>query len=301
VAFTVSEDKGQRRQAMTRNAAIKALSDLLEPLAGFVFDAGLSTYEVQSLFRVAAVKSMANRQREVSRRINISGIAASTGISRAEISRILKAKTADRIVVSDGQLQATNRILKMWHYDPNYTNANGQPADLRIFGSGPTFDSLVRRHGRGIPTRAMLDELSRTGSIEVLGSERVRAKTLLALDRGASTQAVRAFGDRASALMSGMLSNMRGSDQHQFISTIESEIKSKDLLPLIRREVSSKGTDFLAVMRDRLFADNSTGRDLRKSRDSTRVSVMVFYHEKSQNKLRKKQATIIRRNFRRTR
>ena len=286
---------------MVRSAAIKALSDLLEPLAGFVFDAGISTNELQSLFRVAAVNSVANRQREVSRRINISGIAASTGLSRAEISRILKAEKPPRAAGSDGKLQATNRILKMWHYDPNYTNSNGQPADLKIFGSGQTFDSLVIRYGRGIPTRAMLDELSRTGSVEILGSDKVRVKTLIALDRGASSQAVRAFGDRAAALMSNMLSNMRGSDQYQFISTIEGEIDSGNLLPLIRREVSSEGTDFLAVMRDRLFGDNSTGRRQRKSRGISRVSVTVFYHEKAKGELRKKQTTAIRRNLRRVR
>ncbi len=286
---------------MVRSAAIKALSDLLEPLAGFVLDAGISTNELQTLFRIAAVKSVANRQREISRRINISGIAASTGLSRAEISRILKVKKPERAAGSYGQLQATNRILKMWHYDPNYTNSNGQPADLKIFGSGQTFDSLVTRYGRGIPTRAMLDELSRTGSIAILGSEKVRVKTLLALDRGVSSQAVRAFGDRSAALMSNMLSNMRGSDQHQFISTIEGEISSGNLLSLIRREVSSKGTDFLTMMRDRLFGDDSIGRCHRRSRDISRVSVTVFYHEKAKNELRKKQTTATRRNLRRVR
>jgi len=286
---------------MVRSAAIKALSDLLEPLAGFVLDAGISTNELQTLLRIAAVRSVANRQREVSRRINISGIAASTGLSRAEISRILKVTKPQQAASSDGQLQATNRILKMWHYDPNYTNSNGQPADLKIFGSGQTFDSLVIRYGRGIPTRAMLDELSRTRSVEIIGSEKVRVKTLLALDRGANSQAVRAFGDRAAALMSNMLSNMRGSKQHQFISTIEGEIKSENLLPLIRREVSSKGTDFLAVMRDRLFGDISTGLRHRKSRDISKVSVTVFYHEKAKTELRKKQTTATRRNLRRVR
>lgn len=286
---------------MVRGAAVKALSDLLEPLAGFALDAGISTNELQTLIRIATVKSVANRQRELRRRINISGIAASTGLSRSEISRILNKTKPEQVVGSDRQLQATNRVLKMWHYDPNYTNSHGQPADLNIFGSGQSFDSLVIRYGRGIPTRAMLDELSRTGSVEILGTEKVRVKTLLALDRGASSQAIRAFGDRAAALMSNMLSNMRGSDQHQFISTIEGEINEGNLLPLMRREVSSKATDFLVVMRDRLFGDNSNGHRRRKSRDTSTVSVTVFYHEKAKGDSQKKQPTTARQNLRRMR
>lgn len=73
-----------------RSAARKALFQLLEPLAGFVLDSGLSTSELQSIFRVATVRSVAAKQRGLGRRVNISGIAASTGISRGEISKILQ-------------------------------------------------------------------------------------------------------------------------------------------------------------------------------------------------------------------
>jgi hypothetical protein len=294
-----SEDKNPRRHATVRVVAIKALSDLLEPLAGFVVDAGLSAYEVQSLFRVAAVRSVANRQREVSHRISISGIAASTGIPRGEISRILKMTAAERPVVTDRQQQATNRILAIWHYDPKYTNSNGQPADLKIFGSGPTFDALVKRHGRGIPTRALLDELTRTGSVDLIGSEKVRAKTLLALDRGISPHAVKIFGDRAAELLSTMLSNMRDPNRYQFISSIEGAISSRNSLPLFRREVSSKGADFLAVMRDRLFNVDSPHGGGRVSKGSDRVSLTLFYHEKVQDKSKEKQSAATRRNLRR--
>ena len=73
-----------------RLVAKKALLQLFEPLAGFVIDAGLSTNELHRIMRQAAVRSVAARQLEDSHRINISGIAATTGIPRAEISRILK-------------------------------------------------------------------------------------------------------------------------------------------------------------------------------------------------------------------
>lgn len=294
-----SEDKTRRKHAIVRAAAICALCDLLEPLAGFVLDAGLSVHEMQSLFRVAAVNGVANRQREVGRRINISGIAASTGISRAEISGILKLLPAERPAVLDRQQQATNRILKIWHDDPKYTNANGQPADLKIFGSGSTFDSLVKRYGRGIPTRAMMDELLRTGAMELLASEKLRVRTLFALDRGMTAQAVKAFGDRARALMSVMLANMRNQDHHQFVSSIEGTITARNSLPLFRREIAGKGSDFLAVIRDRLLSNDSTRREKRMPKGLDRISVTVFYQEKSPSKPKKGQSAQTRRNLRR--
>lgn len=293
-----SEHKSGRRRTIVRDVAITSIGDLLEPLAGFALDAGLSANELESLLRLATVKCVANRQREINRRVNISGIAASTGISRSEISRLLKVRKAEGPFSSVGP-QATNRILRIWHYDPRYTNSNGQPADLRIFGSGPTFDSLVRRHGGGIPTRAILDELARTESIEMLDSERVRAKTLFSQDRGVTAHAVRAFGLHATALMKTLLANMRNPSQFQFISSIEGPMNSEDSLPLLRREVSSKGSEFLAMMRDRFFHDRASATSSRISRGAGRVSITVFLHENTKNKAIKSRSATTRRNLRR--
>ena len=81
---------GWRGRKDARTLAKKALLQLFEPLVEFVLDSGLSTLELHSIFREAAVRTVAARQLELSPRVNISGIAASTGIPRAEISRILK-------------------------------------------------------------------------------------------------------------------------------------------------------------------------------------------------------------------
>ncbi len=145
---------------------------------------GLSIQELQSILRESAIRSVAERQLEVLRRVNISGIAASTGIPRAEISRILKSTAGPLGKFADRQQQSTNRILAAWHQDPKFTTPEGKPADLKIYGRGPTFESLVRNHGRGIPTRAMLDELTRAGAAEVLSSRLIRVKALVAVDRG---------------------------------------------------------------------------------------------------------------------
>jgi hypothetical protein len=280
-------------------AAYKALSNLLEPLAGFVLDSGISTHELESMFRVATVRSVATRQLEISRRASISGIAASTGIPRAEISRILRMSERQTHGMPDRQQQATNRILAAWHEDPRFTTENGQPADLQIFGPGATFDFLVKKYGRGIPTRATLDELARTNSIEILGQRKVRVKALVAVDRGISPRAVKAFGDRATELLATMLANMRSPDRNLFISYIEGNLASRNSLPIIRREVSGKGADFLDGMRDVLSRSEPVGRENGKTQASQRVSVTIFYHEKSGAKIARSASPGGRRNLRR--
>jgi hypothetical protein len=280
--------------------ARRALLQLLEPLAGFVIDAGLSTNELHTMFRHAAVRSVASRQLEVAHRVNISGIAATTGIPRAEISRILKLKTRRYEQTADRQEKSTNRILTAWHQEPKFTNANGQPADLKLYGRGATFESLVRSYGRGIPTRAVLDELIRTRAVEVLSSQRIRAKASMAVNRGISADVIRAFGNRATELLSTMLLNMRQPDSPQFIASIFGSPVAPNALPLFRKELSNKSAEFLADIQENLVHAPIGRSSKRDGRSPNRVSVTVFYYESPRKENGKKtNALKKRRNFRR--
>lgn len=281
-----------------RAAARKALSELMEPLAAFALDSGLSTHELHSIFQEAAIRSVASRQLEAGRRVNMSGISASTGISRAEISRILKLVSQRRRQKVDRRQQTTNKILAAWYQDPKFTTSDGRPADLKIYGQGATFETLVKSHGRGIPTRATLDELAHTGAIRILSSQKIRAMTSVAIDGGVSTRAIKAFGDRSKALMTTMLQNMRHPDRPQLVANVENAEFPEDRLPLFRKELSTQGADFLARLHDNLFRETSRKPADSNSKSSNRVGVTVFYHENITEKLRKT-TTAIRRNFKR--
>lgn len=287
-----------------RTGAKKALALLLEPLAGFVFDSGLSIREFHAILRTAAVRSVAARQLEISRRINISGISASTGISRAEISRILRSEPRSPEKSSDNPQQSTSKILSVWQHDPKFTTPNGLPADLKIYGRGATFESLVRLYGKGIPTRAMLDELTRTRAVELRPRARgaaqiIRLKAGVAVERGVTPQVVKAFGDRVSELMATMLQNMRDPENAAFVANV-SEVKvSAAELPLLRREISSRGAEFLSEIQDVL--DRGPADERRpKLKNARSISVLLCYHEDSGKTKQKNSARARRRNFRRS-
>jgi uncharacterized protein DUF6502 len=292
--FDEFEGVSKSKRIDVRVVARKALLQLFEPLAGFILDAGLSTNELHRIMRHAAVRSVAARQLEASHRINISGIAATTGIPRAEISRILKLSTMPDEHPRDRQQKSTNRILAAWHEVPKFTNSNGHPADLRLYGRGATFESLVRSHGSGIPTRAVLDELLRARAVEVLPSQRIRARATMAVDRGMSPQVVKAFGDRATELLNTMLLNMREPESAQFIASVSGSTVIPHSLPLFRKELSNKGAAFLADIQESLTQEPG-----KRSAKSSTVSVTVFCHESIHQKGDKKKSSNKRRNFRR--
>jgi Family of unknown function (DUF6502) len=274
-------------------AAKRALLQVLKPLTEFVIDAGLSTRDVHAIFRECAVRIIADRQLQVAGRVNVAGIAASTGIPRAEIARIIKSRSESNRL--DRRQQSTNRILAAWHKESRFTNTNGQPAELRLYGRGSTFESLVKTHGRGIPTRALLDELVRAGSVEVLPSQKIRAKSSLTTHRGLNRQFIKAFGDHASELLSTMVTSMREPRGTEFAASVSVPIPSVELLPLIGKEISTKGAEFLSEIQEN-FAQlpaiaAGSGRSL---------SVTVFCNEKkASDEMAAGEKAVTRTNFRR--
>jgi hypothetical protein len=177
----------------------------MEPLAGFACDCGLSVNEVILLLEEGAVRNAARRQYQKKRRINVSGIAAVTGVSRAKASLIL---TQDNSVVAqlhDRYLSPANRILEAWHCDPAFLTAEREPAELKLFGRrGLSFEALVIQYGRGIPVRAILDELTSMGAIEVRVSQGIHAKRSVAVDRRITPQMIRVLSGGLADLLSAV-------------------------------------------------------------------------------------------------
>jgi hypothetical protein len=198
-----------------QEAARKSLTKLLRPLSAFAFDCGLSIGEVNLILRTAAAQSAAVRQLENSNRVNISGISALTGIPRGEVSRILNCSGSLTTGAIQGRQNITGRILSAWYCDPRYLTADRRPRNLKIFGSGPTFESLVKAHGQGIPIRAILDELERVGAVRLLASsQKILPKMPLAINARITHKRIRqvdaATDNLFLCLWSGRVPRVRG-------------------------------------------------------------------------------------------
>jgi hypothetical protein len=146
----------------------------------------------------------------------------------------------------------------------------------------------------------MLDELARAQALEVRPGQKVRAKALVAADRGASPQAIKAFGERAEQLLSAMLATMRDPDGHQFVTHIEGEVHSVEVLPVLRREVAARGSDFLASMRDSINTVDLTEATEADGKAHEWISIMISYQEGGVRSRSMQELTPSRRNFRRT-
>ena len=215
------------------------------------------------------------RQLENSNRVNISGIAAITRIPRGEVSRILNSSGSLTIGAIKGRQNITSKILSAWHRDPNYLTASRRPRNLKIFGVGPTFESLVRKYGQGIPVRAVLDELKHVGAIQLLASsQKIIPKMSLAINPRITYKKIRDL----DATTDDLFLRLPSFSDSAFVEKVSGTKVWSGRVPLIRRKF---GANAMALLRE-LQAELALKKAKHHPEDEqhmARLSVKIVYSE----------------------
>jgi Family of unknown function (DUF6502) len=273
-------DSAQRskisKAAAIQDAARKSITNLLRHLSAFVLDCGLSISELNSLLRTAAVQRAAMRQLEDNARVNISGIAAITGIPRAEVSQLLKSTGSLTIGTIKRRQNITNKILSAWHDDPHFLAAGGYPRDLPIFGDGATFEHLVRKYGQGIPIRAIIDELERAGAIQLLtSSQKIHPKMPKAINLRITVEKIKEF----DATVNALFPNLQSPSDAAFIEkkVFGTRVWSGTVSEL-RRRLGPNATALLEELRRKLAIKQAKHRR-KETQKVAHLSVTIVYKE----------------------
>src|ERR1700733_6723960 len=156
-----------------KEATITALKRVIGPLVGLMIDTGVTVHEFRQLVRDSAVRTATKRVEKETGRDSKPRVAIIPGLPRSEVARILKSED----ISPSKRLgpHPSRRALAAWYDNPRFLSANGDPAVLPIFGKRHSFEQLVAKYGRGIPVRAMLDELTQIDAVERLSDQRVKA------------------------------------------------------------------------------------------------------------------------------
>jgi Family of unknown function (DUF6502) len=235
----------------------------------------LSISEVNLILRTTAVQSAAVRQLENSNRVNISGIAAITGIPRGEVSRILNSSGSLTIGAIQGRQNITSKILSAWHCDADYLTAGRRPRDLKIFGGGSTFESLVKTYGQGIPVRAILDELKRVGAIQLLtSSQKILPKMPLAVNPRIINKKIRDL-DAAADDLSLCLQSPSDS---AFVEKVSGTRVWSGRVPIVRKSLGPNAIALLRELQTKLALKKAKHRP-EDAQHVAHLSVKIVYRE----------------------
>ena len=138
------------------------LQELLTELAFVLLPRGMTPKRFSELARSAFVQAAADMSKLRNGKVNHSRVAAQTGLSRADVKRLLRTNVFDSVRSDQTPVK---RVIRGWRTDRKFANRDGRPKRLRISGSSLSFASLVKKYGGDVPHRAVLDELRRIGAV----------------------------------------------------------------------------------------------------------------------------------------
>ncbi len=190
-----------------KEATTIVLKRVIDPLVDLMFDAGVTVHDFSRVLRECAVQAAAKRVSKENGRDSKSRIAIITGLPRSEVARILSSN--DELIRKRLGQHPARLVLAAWFDDPRFLAANGDPDILPIFGKRRSFERLVAMYSRGIPVRAMLDELTQIDAIERLPDQRVKAKSRIPIFTVLTSSAISAIGERTRDLLDTLTNNLR--------------------------------------------------------------------------------------------
>ena len=261
-----------------KEATIGVLKNVIDPLVDLMFDASVTVREFCQLARERAVRTAARRVAKESGRESKSRVAIITGLPRSEVARLLK---SDDVSLHRrlGQHPA-RRVLAAWFDNPRFLATNGEPAVLPIFGKRRSFEQLVATHSRGTPVRAMLDELTQIDAVEVLGDQRVKAKSRVPVLTGLTTRSVVMIGERTRDLLDTLKGNLRSTSKPLFEGTAILDEADLEMVSLVRREIAEQGENFITGANSLLSRYCSRQkRSIPKQSVKCRLGVTVYYFQ----------------------
>ncbi len=213
------------------------------------------------------------------RKQSTSRVAILTGLSRKEVSRVGKLQQPNDQRSAE-QYNRAARVIAAWLREPDFIDAEGQPAILPMSGRGATFSELVRRFSGDVPLRAIRDELMRVGAVEQLEYGRIRLLARAYIPRTSEVDKIHILGTDVSHLISTIDHNLRPDTPEPFFQRkVAYDNLPQEVLPQLRRLTVRKAQALLEKM-DRWLArhDRDTNPAVAGT-DRRRAGIGIYYFE----------------------
>jgi hypothetical protein len=193
---------------------------LLEPLARFLLEARVGIGEFNALARLAYVKAAAEEAYAGKPgRVNVSRIAATTGLTRVEVAALLAEQRGGPPREQRGRVRA-ERVLQGWWNDPQFQE-RGAPARLTRKGSRRSFAALVKRHsGDSHNAASILEELLRSQAVREHPDGALEAVSRTCVNVGWDEEGIAELGEELAEHIETLLFNLRHPDRPRFARRI---------------------------------------------------------------------------------
>ena len=242
-------------------ALIWAAASILRPLVKRLLALGVPFGRLESRLRELFVEVAECELALPGRRQTDSRISLLTGINRKEVRRIRAADERAAGPTSFSMNHATS-LISRWVTDPQTVDRSGRPRVLLYRARrGASFTSLARKITADLAPRVLLDELIRSGAVEVREGDALVLKSDAYVPRVESSEKLQILGEDPAELVETILRNtFEEISAPLFQRKVYYDNLGSDAAARIRAELRREGERFLLRV-NRLLAKHDRDRN----------------------------------------
>ena len=238
-----------------------ALQRLLLPLARLCLANGLTFPAVEEMLKQAFVSEADALQPDAPEYGKVSRISTTTGISRREVTHLIRCEAADRTT----KPPLASQLFARWSTDPALRDGNGTTCTLNRQGPAPSFEALAQSITRDVHPRSMLDELLRLGLARFdEDSDVVSLVPGEFVPQGDFRQMLGFLGDNVGDHLQAAVDNViRGTGQHVEQAVFADELSAESLAtlhPLVMAQWQTLRDAMVPTIGALIEADRLAGR-----------------------------------------
>jgi len=244
-----------------REGLVEALAALLRPLVKRLLASGVPFGRVEARLRELFVEVAETELALPGRRQTDSRVALVTGINRKEVRRI---RSADQKAAAPRSFTMNHAasLISRWRTDRETSDPAGRPRRLPYQAErGPSFMKLARKVTGDLAPRILLDELVRSGAVELRDDDTVVLRGEAYVPKLEADEQLQILAEDPAELVETILRNILGEggeallQRKVFFDNLGSEASGR-----IRAEIRREGERFLARV-NRLLARHDRDRN----------------------------------------
>jgi hypothetical protein len=264
-----------------KGAVRAAILRLLNPLVRVLMQAGIGVGEFTSLAKVAYVRAAIAQGRESGgehQRPNISRISVVTGLTRVEVTSILK-RDGQAAPSGERGWQRAERVLSGWWNDPDFQNERGLPQVLPLKGARRSFSALCNRYSGESRSARILDELLRVRAIRQLADGRVQAISRTFATVRWNPDGIEALGVHLSEHCATLLHNLEHPSQPRLLRRVVNTSLNPRYAPLLIRDIEQQATSFADSVDDALNDRSYTLTGRARETEAMQLGLAIYVFE----------------------
>jgi hypothetical protein len=268
-------------QRETEEGLLRGAAEALRPIVRRLLASGVPFGRLEARLRELFVE-VAERDFAIAGRAQTdSRLALVTGINRKEVRR-LRSREGGRPAPSSFSRNQAASLLSRWKIDPRASDGHGRPRPIPYKAArGASFVALAEQVTLDLPARAILDELLRTGAVELREDEWVVPKSEAYVPKLGRAEKLAMLADDPSDLIETMLRNIfEEGDEPLLQRRVSYDNLGAKAMPRVRRRLRSAAEKFLRRV-EQVLARYDRDRNPRAPAGDRQVAGIGLYYFES--------------------